>query len=78
MTRRIVFTFTALLGLAGVAFLLASPASAQTGLPFPFDFRTLFENLFNAFPPFLQSFVGPIFSAILSAFTGSCAPFCSS
>ena len=78
MTRRMILILTALVGLAGVALVLASPASAQTGLPFTFDFRTLFQSIFNAFPPFLQSIVGPIFSAILSTLTGSCAPFCSS
>ena len=78
MTRRMMFILSALLGVAGVAFLLASPASAQTGLPFVFDFRALFTALFNSFPPFLQSIVSSIFAAILNAFTGSCAPFCAS
>ena len=78
MTRRMILILSALLGLAGVAFLLASPASAQTGLPFVFDFQALFTAIFNSFPPFLQSIVGPIFAALLEAFTGSCAPFCAS
>lgn len=78
MTRRMIFFLTALVGLAGVVFVLASPASAQTGFPFFFDFRALFQTLFNSFPPFLQSIVASIFGAILEIFTGSCAPFCAS
>jgi cytosine/uracil/thiamine/allantoin permease len=78
MTRRIIFILSALLGLAGLVFVLASPASAQTGLPFTFDFRSLFQSIFNSFPTFLRNIVAPIFGSILNLFTGSCAPFCAS
>jgi hypothetical protein len=73
-----IFLATALLGVLGVVVLSASMASAQVRLPPVFDFGALFRTLYNAFPPFLKSIVGPIFSRVLQAFTGSCAPFCAS
>ena len=76
MPRRIVLILTALLGVAGVVLASATAASAQ--LPFVFDFAALFAAIFESFPPFLQSILGPLFAALLDAFTGSCEPFCAS
>lgn len=76
MTRRLVLILTALLGVAGVVLTSASAASAQ--IPFFFDIAALLQSIFDSFPPFLQSFLGPLFAALLDAFTGSCEPFCAS
>ena len=76
MTRRTVLVLTALMGVAGVVLASTSAASAQS--PFFFDIAALLHAIFNSFPPFLQSFLGPLFAALLEAFTGSCEPFCAS
>ncbi len=78
MTRRILVVLAALAGVAGAVLLTSTPASAQVGFP-GFDIAALLQSIFNALPPFLQSIVGPIFSALLSAFGGGCIPpFCAS
>lgn len=76
MTRRMIFFLTALVGLAGVVFVLASPASAQVGLPFFFDFSDLvdfLESLAETFP-FLAGFLNTVIQLVL----GLCGAFCAS
>lgn len=76
MTRRIIFILTALLGLAGLVFALASPASAQVGFPFFFDFSALvdfLESLADTFP-FLAGFLNTIIQMVL----GLCGDLCAS
>ena len=78
MTRRLIVLLVSLAGIAGVLLLTSTPASAQVGFP-GFDIGALLRSIFNSFPPFLQSIVGPIFSALLSFFGGGCLPpFCAS
>jgi hypothetical protein len=74
MTRRIIFILTALLGLAGLVTVLASPASAQIP-PFP-DFTQLFASILNSLPAFIRGFVATLFETILQGFCvffGNCA-----
>lgn len=77
MTRRVAAILVALAGV--VATLLTSTAaSAQVGLP-GIDIVALLRSIFESFPPFLQSILGPIFAALLSFFGGGCVPpFCAS
>ena len=78
MTRRIVVILATLTAVAGAVVLTATAASAQVGLP-GFDIAALLRSIFESFPPFLQSILGPIFSALLSLFGGACIPpFCAS
>ena len=78
MTRRIVAILLALAGVAGALLLTSTAASAQIGLP-GIDIVALLRSIFESFPPFLRSIVGPIFNALLSFFGGGCVPpFCAS
>ncbi len=78
MTRRLVVLLVSLVGIAGALLLTSTAASAQVGFP-GFDIAALLRSIFNSFPPFLQSVVGPIFNALLSFFGGGCLPpFCAS
>jgi hypothetical protein len=78
MIRRMIVVVTALLGVGGTILVSASLASAQVRLPFVFDYAAFFRTLFNTFPPFIQSIVGPMFAAMLQIMTGSCGAFCAS
>jgi len=78
MTRRFLVVLVTLAGLAGVLVAIATPASAQVGLP-GIDLAGLLRSIFDSFPPFLRSILGPIFNALLSFFGGGCIqPFCAS
>ena len=79
MTRRLVVLLAGLAAATG-ALLLANltTASAQVGLP-GFDIAALLRAMFESLPAFLRSLLGPIFSALLSAFGVGCIPpFCAS
>lgn len=78
MTRRLLVLLVTLAGIAGVLLLTSTPSSAQAGFP-GFDIAALLRSIFDAFPPFLQSVVAPIFNALLAFFGGGCLPpFCAS
>ena len=78
MRRRILLGSTCLMGVVGILLVSATAAPAQVGFP-GIDLVALLQNIFAAFPPFLQSIVGPIFSALISFFGGGCVPpFCAS
>jgi hypothetical protein len=69
MTRRIFVVLAALLG--GLALLaVASPASAQVGLPFTFDLGAFLQAILASIPPFLHDFFAATFAAIFNAFCG--------
>ena len=78
MTRRIAAILIALAGVAATLLLTSTAASAQVGFP-GIDIVALLRSIFESFPPFLQSILGPIFAALLSFFGGGCVPpFCAS
>ncbi|MDQ4068200.1 MAG: hypothetical protein M3203_01775 [Actinomycetota bacterium] len=78
MTRRMLVILAALAGVVGALLLTSTPASAQVGIP-GFDIVSLLRAIFESFPPFLQSFLAPIFNALIAAFAGGCVPpFCAS
>ncbi len=78
MTRRIVVILATVAGVAGALLVTSTAASAQVGLP-GFDIAALLRSIFDSFPPFLRSILGPILSALLSFFGGGCIPpFCAS
>ena len=78
MTRRIVVILAGLAGVVGALLLSSTAASAQVGFP-GFDIAALLRSIFESFPPFLQSILGPIFNALLAFFGGGCIPpFCAS
>lgn len=67
-----------LAGVVGALLLTSTAASAQVGFP-GIDIVALLRAIFEAFPPFLRSILGPIFNALISAFGGGCVPpFCAS
>lgn len=78
MTRRIVAILIALAGVTVALLLSSGSASAQVGLP-GIDLVGLLRSIFDSFPPFLRSFLAPIFNALISFFGGGCVPpFCAS
>lgn len=73
MTRRLVVIAVALSAVAGALVLTLTAASAQVGLP-GFDVAALLRSIFESFPTFLRSILGPVFNALLSSFGGGCTP----